>query len=212
MANLADKIIAVVYMAAYQSFVRKNVLYTDAVLDIGSGSGFLKPLVERQGASYHGVEPRTDVYKMAVELHGKEGFENSSLSENISKSRYDKLFAVTVLDEVLDKVKFLDIVKSYGDGDSVFFFAVRNAKFPLRRSKLVASTIDGTEIEDLDYESWLRLLDENGFVVLEADKFKRPLFTAFSLAGLKSTLLYIFFHILHIEKSYMLLFTVKMKS
>jgi hypothetical protein len=51
MANLDDKIIAFVYMATYQSFVRKNVLYTDAVLDIGSGSGFLKPLVERQGGS-----------------------------------------------------------------------------------------------------------------------------------------------------------------
>jgi hypothetical protein len=149
---------------------------------------------------------------MAVELHGKDGFENSLLSENINKNIYDKLFAVTVLDEVPGKVKFLDIVKSYGDGDSVFFFAVRNANFPLRRSKLVSSTVDGTELEDLDYKSWLRLLGENGFDVVKAEKFKRPLVTAFSLDGLKSILLSVFFHVFHVQKSYMLLFTLKMKN
>jgi hypothetical protein len=174
MVSLADKIIAFAYMMTYRNFVQENVLDQDVVLDIGSGSRFLKPLVETQGALYTGVEPSSNVYRIAVELHGKHGFENSMLSHNISGRRYDKIFAVTVLDEVVDKIKFSNTVKSYGDADSVFFFAVRNANFPLRRSNLVSSTIDGTQLKDLDFDSWTRLLEDNGLNVVKLKNLKDP--------------------------------------
>ena len=58
MSNYADKFVSFLYMSTYKNFIKKNVLDKDTVLDVGSGHGFLKPLVEGQGASYFGVDPR----------------------------------------------------------------------------------------------------------------------------------------------------------
>ena len=120
MAKLRDRIISFFYTVTYKRFIRRNVVCGDAVLDIGSGSGFLKPLVEREGGFYFGIEPRREVYEKAVELHGADGFQNSFLLKNVSEKKYNKLFILTVLDEVADKVKFLDAIKSYGDQNSIF--------------------------------------------------------------------------------------------
>ena len=91
-------------------------------------------------------------------------------------------------------------------------FFVRNANCPLRRSNMVYYNVDGTEEKDLDCYSWIRLLEENGFDVVKTEKFKRPIVTASTLAGLKAVLLSVFFDAFRVEKSYMLLFTLKITT
>lgn len=212
MVGIVDSIISSAYRSTYRNFVRKRVVNGDAVLDIGSGTGFLKPLVVGQGASYFGIEPRTDIYKTAIELYGKDNYENSLLVENTTATKFSKVFALTVLDEVLEKRLFLETVATYADQDTKFYFAVRNAGSPLRRSTRVSSNINGTLIEDLPLDAWLTLLEGSGFEVVKIDKFIRPLITGFSRSGFKAVLLRIAFYIFPLEKTYMLLFTFKLSD
>jgi SAM-dependent methyltransferase len=200
------------YRQTYRHFIKKSVDVGDRVLDIGCGSGFLKPLIESRGGFYSGIEPRKSIFNDAVARYGPEGFQNTILRSNEGELKFDKVICLTVLDEVTNKSEFVEVIKTYSNVNSALFFSVRNAAFPFRKSKQVYSTVDGTAVADLSLEEWSVFFGDNGFEIIEAKKMMRPPVTAFSTVGLKSLLLYLIYYIVPKEKSYMLLFSLKIAS
>ena len=201
------------YIKTYKKFVSNRVFSNDHVLDIGSGYGFLKPLIGQQKAIYRGIEPITDIYDSAVYFYGQDGFENSMLYKNTEAKHYDKIFSLTVLDEVPNKYDFLDNLKSYAHEKTDIFLAVRNSKFPFRNSPTVFSSVDCIEMPDLSYDHWFDFLNGNGFSVMEVGKFPRPLISSFKFRPfINNILLWPLYFILPIKKSYMIFFVIRVDT
>ena len=69
--SMYSKPIQFLYRLNYRAFIRENIEKNDHVLEIGSGLGFMKPLVIAEGAFYKGIEPIESVHKISKKLYGK---------------------------------------------------------------------------------------------------------------------------------------------
>lgn len=197
------------YIRTYKKFIKYNVMSGDNVLDIGAGYGFLKFLVQKQKAKYLGFEPILSKYKLAKEIYGRNGFIHTILRSNASKIYYDKIFALTVIDEVPDKHQFLYDIKTYMHSKSELFIAVRNLDFPFRKSSEVISSVEGTKLNDMTLHEWKNLFKENMLSISRISKFPRPLISSYSIRHtLKGLFLIPLYYFLPIEKSYMILFKI----
>jgi hypothetical protein len=207
--SISTKLLHLSYMVTYKKMLSKIINAGDKVLDVGSGIGFAKPLVTGRNALYKGVEPRKNVFEQAVEIYGAPGFSNSLLLENATFEAFDKVICFTVLDEVQDKEAFLKVIKSYSHSKTEYYISVRNSDFPLRRSKTVHSTIDGSPLQDLGIDEWVLIFEENEFLIEDLSKFQRPVYVGISFSGLKTFLLTILYFMFPLHKSYILLFKLK---
>ena len=98
--SMYSKPIQFLYRLNYRAFIRENIEKNDHVLEIGSGLGFMKPLVIAEGAFYKGIEFHRVCYKISKKLYGKECF-NEQLEKNCNDDvSFNKILSITVLDEI----------------------------------------------------------------------------------------------------------------
>lgn len=160
------------------------------VLDIGSGLGFLKALVQARGATYIGIEPDAASIESAKALYGSEGFVLGFFPEAAPAQRFDVALVLSCVDEVPDKAGFLRGLKAHLEpGTGVGYIAVRNRAFFVNRFKTEATMAGRSQrarIKDLSAPEWEALIEASGLRVSEQGKFWRPWLTGFSFTGLKN--------------------------
>ena len=158
--SMYSKPIQFLYRLNYRAFIRENIEKNDRVLEIGSGLGFMKPLVIAEGAFYKGIEPIESVHKISKKLYGKECFFNEQLEKNCNDDiSFNKILSMTVLDEINDKASFVEKIKSYCNNETKILLAVRNADFPFRRGTKVTSSFNNVITNDLSYGEWIKLFN-----------------------------------------------------
>ena len=159
--SMYSKPIQFLYRLNYRAFIRENIEKNDHVLEIGSGLGFMKPLVIAEGAFYKGIEPIESVHKISKKkLYGKECFFNEQLEKNCNDDvSFNKILSITVLDEINDKASFVEKIKSYCNNETKILLAVRNADFPFRRGTKVTSSFNNVTTNDLSYGEWIKLFN-----------------------------------------------------
>lgn len=206
------------YRKQYQILLsRLNVVTGTKVLDIGSGLGFIKPMVESKGGIYLGVEPDKASYDAACELYGHDGFIMGFFPEAIPINKFDLILVLSCVDEVPDKLRFLEGIRLILDqGDCKAYIAVRNKSFFVNRfktSKMMkgrsARSLIGAQ--DLTPTAWENLFQLSGLVVIDKGKFLRPWITGFTITGLKNIAYKIMSLILPLNYSYMLYYIVDLK-
>ncbi len=211
--SMISKLIQFLYRYNYRSFIKENIKEKDSVLEIGSGLGFLKPLIISEGAIYRGIEPSETAFKNSTKLYGKEFFFNEELKKNTNDNiLFDKIISITVLDEIKDKANFIKKIKSYCDNETQILLAVRNADFPFRRDIKVTSSFNNISTKDLGYDEWIKLFHSLNLNILSVKKINRPLLTSFTLNGLKNILVRILDLFLSTKKNYMLCFILSLKD
>ena len=211
--SMISKLIQFLYRLNYRSFIKENIKEKDSVLEIGSGLGFLKPLIISEGAIYRGIEPSEIAFKNSTKLYGKEFFFNEELKENTNDNiLFDKIISITVLDEIKDKTNFIKKIKSYCDNETQILLAVRNADFPFRRDINVTSSFNNISTKDLGYDEWIKLFLSLNLNILSVKKINRPLLTSLTLNGLKSILVRILDLFLSTKKNYMLCFILSLSD
>ena len=211
--SMISKLIQFLYRLNYRSFIKENIKEKDSVLEIGSGLGFLKPLIISEGAIYRGIEPSEIAFKNSTKLYGKEFFFNEELKENTNDNiLFDKIISITVLDEIKDKTNFIKKIKSYCDNETQILLAVRNADFPFRRDINVTSSFNNISTKDLGYDEWIKLFLSLNLNILSVKKINRPLLTSLTLNGLKNSLVRILDLFLSTKKNYMLCFILSLSD
>tara|TARA_Y100001935_G_scaffold252571_1_gene256784 strand:+ start:1045 stop:1707 length:663 start_codon:yes stop_codon:yes gene_type:complete len=211
--SMISKLIQFLYRLNYRSFIKENIKEKDSVLEIGSGLGFLKPLIISEGAIYRGIEPSEIAFKNSTKLYGKEFFFNEELKENTNDNiLFDKIISITVLDEIKDKTNFIKKIKSYCDNETQILLAVRNADFPFRRDINVTSSFNNISTKDLGYDEWIKLFLSLNLNILSVKKINRPLLTSLTLNGLKNILVRILDLFLSTKKNYMLCFILSLSD
>lgn len=213
MNKFKHSVIQYSHIRTYKKLIKYNVMTGENVLDIGSGYGFLKFLVQKQKAKYLGLEPILSKYQLAKKTYGSEGFIHTILRSNASNIYYEKIFCLTVIDEVPAKHEFLRDIKSYMHSKSELYIAVRNLDFPFRKSSKVTSSVGGAELKDMSLPQWENLFKENMLSISSISKFPRPLISSYSIRHtIQGLFLIPLYYFLSIEKSYMILFKIKMST
>lgn len=210
--SMLFKVIQFAYRLNYKKLIQENIQANDNVLDVGSGLGFLKPLVISQGAFYQGFEPREYVYKAAQNLYGIKNFYNKALDKNHSNIFFNKIISITVLDEVDEKLGFIKNIKSYSNNDTKIILAVRNADFPFRRGVNVMSSFNNTVTKDLGYTEWIEFFNSVDLQILSVKKINRPLVTSLTSNGIKAAIIRFLDLFLNIKKNHMLCFILSVKE
>lgn len=188
----------------------------NSVLDIGSGSGFLKPIFEGKGKEYLGIEPDDNVFLSCTKLYGSDNFINDFFPScfNGKNLKFDLVIILTCLDEVPNKIEFLEGLFKVINNDSTCFIVVRNKSFFINYIKFsfFKSYLNGRSkisLNDLSFSEWKVLFEENNFLILDDGKYLRPWITGFNLSGFKNILYNIFSIFLKKDLVYMNYFTIK---
>lgn len=185
------------------------------VLDIGSGVGFLKPMVHQLGAQYAGIEPSDDAYAAACSLYGEEGFVCGYFPQDLHAGKFDHILVLSCVDEVPERGPFLvGLRERLVPGRGTAYIAVRNKAFFINWFKndwtmARSSARARISLQDLTDAQWQSLLRDSGLEIVEQGKFLRPWFTGWSAAGMKNVLYRLFSHLLPRRCSYMLYYRVK---
>jgi SAM-dependent methyltransferase len=208
-------IIQLSYINQYKPLLKQFSVSRDTrVLDIGSGLGFMKPLVTSFGASYVGIEADYSSFKLACSLYGYEGFICGYFPGELNNNFYDLILVLSCIDEVDDKVGFLDGIKAKLDNDvGEAYIAVRNGDFMVNRLKfhwLMTKLSKRSQISanDLSRDQWKSLIEGSGLKIIETGNFWRPWVIEFSLVGIKNFIYKITSFILPVKYSYMLYYKV----
>jgi SAM-dependent methyltransferase len=218
MHDLENKKIQDSYRKQYQPLLSSlNVVTGTKVLDIGSGLGFIKPMIESRGGIYLGVEPDKASYDAACELYGHEGFIMGFFPDAISINKFDLILVLSCVDEVPDKLRFLEGIRLILDqGDCKAYIAVRNKSFFVNRFKTTevmkgrsARSLIGAR--DLKSTEWENLFQSSGLVIIEKGKFLRPWITGFKIVGIKNIAYKLLSIILPVNYSYMLYYILDLK-
>lgn len=180
------------------------------VLDVGSGTGFVKPIVENFSLIYSGVEPDSLAFNSACELYGEAGFINDYFPKCFIDSdlKFDLIFVLTCIDEVPNVIEFVKGLDNCMHSSSKCFIAVRNKDFIFNKFKLgyIKNNLKGRSkisLSDLNYFSWKVLFQENGFLIEDDGKYLRPTVTGINFAGLKNVIYKLISFLAPKEKSYM---------
>jgi hypothetical protein len=201
------------YINQYDSLLKKiKISKSSKVLDIGSGLGFMKPLVLNYGSSYVGIESDLNTYNIACKLYGENGFIHGYFPTSLQSQLYELIFVLSCVDEVDDKSTFLKELKLRlypGVGEA--HIAVRNGGFLINRFKyefIISKLSKRAQISasDIRAKEWSELIESSGLQIIEIDKFWRPWIIGFSFIGLKNILYKIISYLLPIKYSYMIIY------
>lgn len=212
----ANALVFFSFLKRYQAEFRSELIEANEsqnLLDIGSGIGVLKSVSEQYRLDYLGIEPSSSSYCYSANRFGKEFFLHSNLEnahENLismkkNVSPFDIVVAVSCLDEVNDKLRFLAVLKSFCHKKTRVFLIVRNKSFPLvafRRNKMA--------VEDLTYYQWKELFIEAGFEIQFVKKSFRPWINSLNMTLAPNFLYRIASAFLPVRNSYMLKFQLKL--
>lgn len=191
--ELQHPIIQSSYINRYASLTEElSVLFDTKVLDIGSGLGFMKPLVQSKGGSYLGIEPDTQSFEAAGYLYGQNDYLSGYFPDVLDDQLFDVILILSCVDEVLDKLKFLTGVKNHLTPQTgVAYIAVRNGNFFINKFKNrnhIATRSERSQIaaQDLNDAQWMSLFRKTGLLPVEVGKFKRPWIIGLSFVGVKN--------------------------
>lgn len=214
--ELQSSIIQKSYLRQYETLLNELSIGSGSrVLDIGSGLGFLKPLVQIRGGSYIGIEPDRISYESACSLYGSKGYIHGFFPEAAPKELFDTILVLSCVDEVPDKAGFLLSMKSYLEpGHGVAYIAVRNGAFFINRFKTESRMSNRSErsrlsTHDLSSYEWEELFNTYGLLICEQGKFWRPWLIGISKTGFKNIAYKIFSFFMPRTQSYMLYYKIK---
>lgn len=203
------------YKRQYQLLLNDlHVSSGSRVLDIGSGLGFLKPLVFARDGTYVGIEPDRESFESACVLYGERGYLNGFFPEVAPEEFFDVILVLSCVDEVQDKNYFLSGVRSRLEPrHGVAYVAVRNRSFFVNRFKtekrmLLRSERSRMAAQDLSAYEWEKLFADNNLTICERGKFWRPWLTGISFIGFKNIVYKLCSMILPRTHSYMLYYKV----
>ena len=217
--GMRSKIVQYSYQKNYDKLVKDLLANSNGkvFLDIGSGLGFLNPLVEKYKGRYVGLEPREDALQFARDKYNSEcffkGFFPDDLPENISKQMAKDenggvIVSLTTLDEVPDKDNFLQDIYNLSQRSGKVFIAVRNKNWLLSRNSDVSNEF-GDCLEDLSIEQYRQLFLKNKFDIIDIVKAPRPLITSFTINGIKNFVIRIIEKFISVDRAYMIGFMLK---
>ncbi len=217
--GMRSKVAQYAYQKNYDKLVKDLLANSNGkvFLDIGSGLGFLNPLVEKYKGRYVGLEPREDALQFAKDKYNGEcffrGFFPDDLPKNISEQMMQDegggvIVSLTTLDEVPNKDNFLEGIYNLSQRSSKIFIAVRNKNWLLSRNSDVQNEF-GDCLEDLSIEQYKQLFLKNKFDIIDIVKTPRPLITSFTKNGIKNLIIRIIEKFISVEKAYMIGFMLR---
>ena len=158
------------------------------MLDVGCGFGHLARIFSAT-STYVGIDPRSEVIEYCKEEY-ESVFVDSFFPSDQLTEKYCLVIALTVLDEVADKGKFLNELKLSLKVEGDLIVTVRNTNCWLHRKNSVVSQ-QGEVVDDLSYFDYKSLFKEHG---LNSEDFilPRPWITSLDVNGVKN-----FFATLH---------------
>jgi SAM-dependent methyltransferase len=218
MYELKKNIVQISYKKQYDLML-KNLGVTSGkqILDIGSGIGFLKPMVNAKHASYIGIEPDRASFDAACQLYGSECFISGFFPEAAPQKIYDIVLALSCVDEVPNKIKFLEeVLLLIKKSEGIAYIAVRNGDFFINRFKTKKMMEGRSEraiigSQDLTFDEWKSLFVTIGFDIYDYGKFWRPWLIGFTFIGVKNIFYKIISMLVSTKYSYMLYFKIKAK-
>ncbi len=219
MHDQRNRIIQFFYKVNFLSFYSNfsDIGEFHSVLDVGSGTGFLKQIFDNTSISYQGIESDLDAYHTACNLYGKSGFINGYFPRCFDTEipKFDLILVLTCIDEVPNVKEFLDGLKECMHETSLCYIAVRNKNFIINKLKigLIKENLKGRSkisLSDLTYLQWTNVFIDNGFTIVQDGKYFRPWLTGFNLAGIKNVFYRLFSYLVKTDKSYMNFFILKL--
>lgn len=192
-SNISGKLTQAFYRLQGRNLVRSlRISRGSRVFDLGSGSGFLKPIFEEYGAIYHGIDTDEKSIAMARELYGPEGFQCGYFPQDVKLEEVDLVISLSCIDEVPDPVGALKAIgELIGPSEGQAVIAVRNGSFPIYSLKIIferAGFKKASSVRDVSYDCWSQRIEEAGLKIVRAGPYCRPWFTGFSASGVKNTL------------------------
>ena len=182
------------------------------VFDLGSGSGFLKPIFEEYGAIYHGIDTDEKSVAMAQKLYGAEGFQCGYFPQDVRLQEVDLVISLSCIDEVPDPVAALKAIgELIGSSKGQAVIAVRNGSFPVYSLKILverAGLKRPSSVRDASYGCWIERIEEAGLRIVQVSPYYRPWFTGFSVSGVKNTFYRMANWVLPTRYCYMLQFSL----
>jgi SAM-dependent methyltransferase len=158
----------------------------NSVLDVGCDFGHLARIFSST-YRYLGIDPRSETIEYCKEESvGVSAFVNSFFPSDLVSEKYDLVIALTVLDEVSDKAKFLNALKDSLDVEGSLIVTVRNTNCWLHRKNSVSSQ-KGETVDDLSYFDYKSLFEKHG-LYSEDLILPRPWITSLDVNGVKNFL------------------------
>lgn len=212
-SNISGKLTQAFYRLQGRKLVRSlRISKGSRVFDLGSGSGFLKPIFEEYGSIYHGIDTDEQSVVLARQLYGAEGFQCGYFPQDVTLQEVDLVVSLSCIDEVPDPVGALKAIGDLiGPSNGQAVIAVRNGSFPAYSLKMLserAGLKGPSSVHDASYDCWIERIEEAGLRIVRASPYYRPWFTGFSVSGIKNIVYRMANWILPTRYCYMLQFSV----
>jgi hypothetical protein len=118
------------------------------------------------------------------------------------------IVSLTTIDEVPDKIEFLNGISDISTIDTNILISARNSDWLLSSNKNIIS-INNDIMNDLNVQGYSELFSNNGFEILKIVKLPRPVITSFTINGIKTAIIVILEFFLPLNKCYMLGYHIK---
>lgn len=161
------------------------------VLDLGCGTGFLKPLFEAGFARYQGIDGDAKSIGIARQLYGTDGFIHGFFPQDLPTGEFDLIISLSCVDEMPDRALALSAIAERLDSDGRALLAVRNGAFPIHQIKRLLHRLSIKRtlvIDDLDYYQWISIIGQAGLKIDKIQAYRRPWFTGANVTGLKNAM------------------------
>lgn len=178
-------------------------------LDIGCGYGHLAPVIKQINYTYVGRDLSPHKVAAANDTYPNYDIAIGSLDDALSEGEFDVISAITVIDEIDNKSKFLNACRDHLCREGVLLMAVRNrTRFFSRKPVINEATQETTY--DLNLDEWIAVLGEARFSILQITPFVRFVTPGLQfkswIVWLKNLLINCSTGLLPLRQQYMLLF------
>ena len=137
------------------------------IIDIGAGYGHLSYAAKNRGAIVDILEPRVECYEALISLNCNQLYRCSLSKGVLQKENYDIAVMISVIDEVEDKIGFLQEVLNSVKNKGFLLIEVRNTQyFPFFKKNI------NTDISCVEY---VKLFDSLGLKLIRTLGVSRPL-------------------------------------
>jgi SAM-dependent methyltransferase len=192
----ASKIAGSLSQASYRRQARKLVdrlgnLAGCRVLDLGCGTGFLKPLFLERSAQYQGIDGDARSIAIAQQLYQPEGFIEGHFPQDLKVAEFDLVISLSCVDEMPDRAFALAAIAGRLAPDGRSLLAVRNGTFPVHQLKRILHRLSIKKtlvVDDLDYDRWVAEIKQAGLKIDAIEAYCRPWFIGASANGLKNAI------------------------